>query len=99
MSGGRFAKLIAAALAAITWLAHAEPYTGPLFDTHLHYNEEAAVAHPVADVLARMQRSGVKAIVANSRPNDGSKALAASDRKSTRLNSSHLDLSRMPSSA
>jgi hypothetical protein len=29
-------------------------------------------------VLARMQRNGVKAIVANSRPNDGTKALAAS---------------------
>ena len=54
-------------------------YTGPLFDAHLHYNDEAASgAHPITDVLARMQRSGVKAIVANSRPNDGSKALAAS---------------------
>ena len=54
-------------------------YTGPLFDAHLHYNDEAASgAHPISDVLARMQRSGVKAIVANSRPNDGSKALAAS---------------------
>ena len=59
--------------------AHAADYTGPLFDAHLHYNEEAAnSAHPLADVLARMQKSGVKAIVANSRPNDGSKALAAS---------------------
>lgn len=59
--------------------AQAADYTGPLFDAHLHYNEEAASgAHPLADVLARMQKSGVKAIVANSRPNDGSKALAAS---------------------
>ena len=58
---------------------HAADYTGPLFDAHLHYNEEAANgAHPLADVLARMQKSGVKAIIANSRPNDGSKALAAS---------------------
>ena len=58
---------------------HAADYTGPLFDAHLHYNEEATTGpHPLADVLARMQRSGVKAIVANSRPNDGSKALAAS---------------------
>ena len=58
---------------------HALEYTGPLFDAHLHYNEEAwNGSHPLADVLARMQRSGVKAIVANSRPNDGSKALAAS---------------------
>ena len=59
--------------------AHAADYAGPLFDAHLHYNEEAASGpHSLADVLARMQRSGVKAIVANSRPNDGSKALAAS---------------------
>lgn len=57
----------------------AADYTGPLFDAHLHYNDEAANGvHPVSDVLARMQRSGVKAIIANSRPNDGSKALAAS---------------------
>ncbi len=59
--------------------AHAADYTGPLFDAHLHYNEGAWNGqHPLADVLARMQKSGVKAIVANSRPNDGSKALAAS---------------------
>jgi predicted TIM-barrel fold metal-dependent hydrolase len=54
-----------------------QPYAGPLFDAHLHYNDEAAARFSVADVLARMQRSGVRAIVANSRPNDGTKALAA----------------------
>ncbi|MBL0087300.1 MAG: amidohydrolase family protein [Ideonella sp.] len=58
------------------------PYRGPLFDSHLHYNEEAcalgaACPYPVADVLAAMQRSGVRAIVANSRPNDGTKSLAS----------------------
>lgn len=53
-------------------------YRGPLFDAHLHYNLEATQGpHPLPDVLARMQRNGVRAIVANSRPNDGSKALAA----------------------
>jgi len=52
-------------------------YAGPLFDAHLHYNDEAAARYPIADVLGRMQRSGVRAIVANSRPNDGTKALAA----------------------
>ena len=57
--------------------ARAEPYVGPLFDAHLHYNEEAVAAFPIADVLARLQRSGVRAIVANSRPNDGTLALAA----------------------
>jgi hypothetical protein len=69
----------ALALALVgTGVLHAADYSGPLFDAHLHYNEEAQLPHPLADVLARMQRSGVKAIVANSRPNDGTKALAAS---------------------
>ena len=57
--------------------ARAEPYSGPLFDAHLHYNEEAFATYPVPDVLARMQRAGVRAIVANSRPNDGTRSLAA----------------------
>jgi Amidohydrolase len=57
--------------------AWAADYTGPLFDAHLHYNDEAQAAHPLPDVLQRMKASGVKAIVANSRPNDGTKSLAA----------------------
>ena len=57
--------------------AHAaSPYSGPLFDAHLHYNEEAFAPYPVADAFARMQRSGVRAIVANSRPNEGTRRLA-----------------------
>jgi hypothetical protein len=56
----------------------AKRYEGPLFDAHLHYNDEAASGpHPLADVLGRMQRSGVRAVIANSRPNDGTKALAS----------------------
>jgi Amidohydrolase len=51
-------------------------YDGPLFDAHLHYNDDAREPHPLADVLGRMQRSGVRAVVANSRPNDGTLALA-----------------------
>lgn len=74
------------AWAAIILIANTAPgfaadYAGPLFDTHLHYNEEAwngnTGPHSPADVLARMKRNGVKAIVANSRPNDGTKSLAA----------------------
>lgn len=66
----------AAAVALLATTAAAADYSGPLFDAHLHYNVEAAQGpHPVPDVLARMQRNGVKAIVANSRPNDGTKAL------------------------
>jgi hypothetical protein len=56
-------------------------YDGPLFDTHLHYNQEAwdgnAGPYPPAEALARMQRNNVKAIVANSRPNAGTQTLAA----------------------
>jgi hypothetical protein len=67
-----------AALLATT--ATAADYAGPLFDAHLHYNEEAfngsSGPHPLADVLARMQRNGVRAVIANSRPNDGTKRLA-----------------------
>jgi len=69
--------------AAVGWqaVAQAGGYEGPLFDAHLHYNEEAfngtTGPHPVADVLERMRRSGVKAIIANSRPNGGTKALVA----------------------
>ena len=69
---------VAIALASV---AQAADYTGPLFDTHLHYNQEAwdgnTGPYPPADALARMQRNGVKAIVANSRPNAGTQTLAA----------------------
>lgn len=70
------AALAVACLVAGT--SQAAEYTGPLFDAHLHYNDEAQSPHPLSDVLARMQRNGVRAIVANSRPNDGTKALASS---------------------
>jgi len=54
------------------------PYEGPLFDAHLHYNDEAHEGpHPLPDVLARFQQAGVRAVLANSRPNVGTKALAA----------------------
>jgi hypothetical protein len=75
----RLAAAVAAWL-ALAGVAAAADYAGPLFDAHLHYNEEAwngrEGPHPIADVLARMKRNGVRAIVSNSRPNDGTKALA-----------------------
>lgn len=67
-----------AAAFAFAGAVHAADYSGPLFDAHLRYNEEAQGPHPLPDVLARMQRNGVKAIIANSRPNDGTQALASS---------------------
>lgn len=72
----QLAWLSAAALASFA--ATAAPYTGPLFDAHLHYNVEAAEGpHPLPDVLGRMQRAGVRAIIANSRPNEGTRSLAS----------------------
>ena len=75
----RFANAFLAGLLAVAAVPlRAEPYAGPLFDAHLHYNEEAWMsAHPLDDALGRMQRSGVRAIVANSQPNDGTKSLAS----------------------
>jgi hypothetical protein len=84
--------LLHQARAALVFIAfsgavNAAPYGGPLFDAHLHYNQEAwngqEGPHPPADVLARMQRNGVNAILANSRPNDGTLALASA-REATR---------------
>ncbi|WGT63104.1 amidohydrolase family protein [Variovorax paradoxus] len=76
------ALLLAACSAVAVPSAFAQtPYAGPLFDTHLHYNQEAwdgnAGPYPPAEALARMQRNNVKAIIANSRPNAGTQTLAA----------------------
>ncbi len=86
----RRAGLLSALMAVCTAAAAAD-YSGPLFDAHLHYNDEACThdtpapgcPHPMADVLERMQKNGVHAIIANSRPNDGTIALATA-REQTR---------------
>ena len=80
---GRWHGWLGLCFAALVGSASAQ-YTGPLFDAHLHYNDEACVhdgvspgcPFPLSDVLDRMQRNGVRAIIANSRPNEGTKALA-----------------------
>ena len=58
-------------------VAAAPPWTGPIFDAHLHYNDDAVARHDIADVRARLEKNGVGAILANSRPNDGTRALHA----------------------
>ena len=47
----------------------------PIFDAHLHYNDDARAAYPLPDVLARFREAGVTSILATSRPNDGTRAL------------------------
>ena len=79
--------LLAICLIASGGATHAADYTGPLFDAHLHYNEEAwngsTGPHPPDDVLTRLRRNGVRGIVVNSRPNDGTRALVAAARAET----------------
>ena len=71
-------RVLFAALVLLAGAAQAQRYGGPIFDAHLHYNDEAWMsAHPIDDALGRMQKSGVRAIIANSRPNDGTKSLAS----------------------
>ena len=70
------------AMALLAARAGAADYAGPLFDAHLHYNVEAwngsSGPYPPAEVLARLQRNGVRGLLANSRPNDGTHTLAES---------------------
>ena len=83
-------KLFAIVLAFLICLlspifAYGADYNREIFDAHLHYNDEAwngaEGPHPMADVLERLRRNGVKGALANSRPNGGTKALAAEKSK------------------
>jgi len=72
----RARRLVFASLLVLAaTVAPAEPYTGPLFDAHLHYNVEATEHYPVASAFELFRKNGVRAILANSRPNDGTRAL------------------------
>jgi hypothetical protein len=65
---------------ALLWLAAWPAMAAddlPIFDAHLHYNQEAREPYPVARVLALFRENNVRGILANSRPNDGSWALDA----------------------
>lgn len=70
---------------ALALPAGAEPYTGPLFDAHLHYNDEAVAVHSVGSVFELFRKNGVAAVLANSRPNDGTRALHEAARKTPAL--------------
>jgi hypothetical protein len=53
----------------------------PIFDAHLHYNDEAQQPFPLARVLALFREHGVRTILATSRPNDGTRALVEAARR------------------
>jgi len=77
------ARLVAS-LAASLALAAPAAYEGPIFDAHLHYNEDAQDAYPLGTVMELFAKNGVKAILANSRPNDGTRLLFEANRKNPR---------------
>lgn len=74
-------RVFLAALALANGLASLAQAPPELFDVHLHYNDEATRAFPVADVLRIFRANGVTAIVATSRPNDGTRMLVAAARE------------------
>lgn len=76
-------RLLAVLLAVIP-LSAAAAYEGPLFDAHLHYNDDAVGHYSVGAVMELFSKNGVKAILANSRPNDGTRALVEANRKAPR---------------
>jgi hypothetical protein len=72
---------LAAILLHVTIAAAAGPYTGPIFDAHLHYNDDAVARYSVPEAFELFRKNGVRAVLANSRPNDGSRALHAAAQK------------------
>jgi len=73
-----------AVLLAVVALSASAAYEGPLFDAHLHYNDDAVGHYSVGAVMELFSKNGVKAILANSRPNDGTRALVEANRKAPR---------------
>lgn len=60
-------------------------YSGPLFDAHLHYNDDAVAEYSLGRLAELFSKSGVKGILANSRPNDGTRLLVEKGRKDTKV--------------
>jgi len=54
----------------------AEAAALPIFDAHMHYNDDAFDAFPPPAVLEIFRRNGVRTVLANSRPNAGSERIA-----------------------
>lgn len=68
-------RFLAALAACAALCAQAQPWSGPLFDAHLHFNDDAVSRYPLGTLRELFEKNGVAAILANSRPNDGTRAL------------------------
>lgn len=76
----RFAALAAGALALAGTPVLAQDRL-PLFDAHMHYNWEPVPRYTLPQVLDLFRRNGITGVLANSRPNDGTRALVEANPK------------------
>jgi len=76
-------SILLACLLGITFGARAEPWSGPIFDAHLHYNDDAQPRYSPSAAFELFRKNGVRTILANSRPNDGTRALHEAARGSS----------------
>jgi hypothetical protein len=83
------AAMLNGAPVLVLWLALSSAVRAadliPVFDAHLHYNEDASVRYPVEQALAIFRENGVIGILANSTPNDGTRALYEAKTKDVRV--------------
>src|SRR4051812_22821350 len=57
----------------------------PLFDAHMHYNIEARSVLSPQQVIALWRKTGIRAVLATSRPNDGTLDLIAQNAKDIQI--------------
>jgi predicted TIM-barrel fold metal-dependent hydrolase len=51
----------------------------PIFDTHVHYNEDAWSVFPPGEIIAKMERANVPRALVSSTPDDGTRLLYEED--------------------
>jgi len=70
------AATVAPLLFALSVAGSAADREAKVFDAHLHYNSQARTRLSAAQVLAKLDHAGIRAVIATSTPNDGSLELA-----------------------
>ena len=83
------------------WRYLADEALGLILDQRISLSRNKLEAHAVSETTYRQGQANIKRITGSSRSHEAMRqaVIKEADRKSTRLNSSHTDISRMPSSA
>ncbi|RZI44338.1 amidohydrolase [Herbaspirillum sp. HC18] len=74
-------RWIVALAGACAFMAAQAEEAMPLFDAHMHYNVEARSVLSPAQVVALWRKTGIRGVLATSRPNDGTLDLMAQNAK------------------